>query len=198
MFDVRWINPFNPVAPFLPIRSAVDPRGHCRTAQFFDALAPSSSGTSASDNMSSPHGCRCPNCDHYSISLPTEETNPVAIKPTERDPLPCRLPGYEMDKRLDLLAEGQIAIERALKSLDQKLADLQQRLVAGETRREWYSIREAAQVLGKAEFTVREWCRHERVNAHKRESGRGGKREWMISHDELDRIRNKGLLPANL
>jgi hypothetical protein len=172
--------------------------GPASHARYFAAHASSPSGTSASDNLSSPHGCRCPNCGHYSLSLPTEETNHTGIKPNECEQLPSRLLGFETDNRLDLLAKGMIAIEQTLKSLDQNISDLQQRLVAGETRQEWYSIRAAAQFLGKAEFTVREWCRHERVNAQKRESGRGGKREWMISHDELDRIRNKGLLPANL
>ncbi len=69
-------------------------------------------------------------------------------------------------------------------------------LVAERTVKDWYSTREIAEILDKAEFTVREWCRLGRVNAVKRATGRGNTREWMISHDELIRSRNHGLLPV--
>ncbi len=82
-------------------------------------------------------------------------------------------------------------IEATVKSIESLLQD--QRQV-----KEWYTVAEAAQALGKADFTVREWCRHGRVNAHKRPCGRGRSQEWIISNDELERIRNKGLLPAGL
>jgi Helix-turn-helix domain len=62
--------------------------------------------------------------------------------------------------------------------------------------KEWYSTSEVAKLLGKAEFTVREWCRLGRINARKRDSGYGRASEWMISHQELERIRNYGLLPV--
>jgi hypothetical protein len=64
--------------------------------------------------------------------------------------------------------------------------------------KEWYTVAEAADVLGKAPFTVREWCRHDRINATKRNTGRGRALEWMISHQEIERIINKGLLPARM
>jgi hypothetical protein len=51
-----------------------------------------------------------------------------------------------------------------------------------------------AQILGRAEFTVREWCRLGRVWASKRQCGRGNAKEWIISHEELTRIQNEGLL----
>jgi hypothetical protein len=68
-------------------------------------------------------------------------------------------------------------------------------LVAQQTIKEWYTTDEAAEILGKAPFTVREWCRHRRVAAAKRDCGRGGAKEWIISHEELQRIKNAGLLP---
>ena len=71
-----------------------------------------------------------------------------------------------------------------------------QELVARRTIKEYYSTTEVASQLSRAEFTVREWCRLGRVYAEKRLSGRGPSREWMISHEELQRIRNEGLLPA--
>jgi len=57
--------------------------------------------------------------------------------------------------------------------------------------REWYSVAEVAKRLGKAEFTVRQWCRQGRVNAGKQQ--RAGR--WVISHVELERYRRDGLLP---
>jgi hypothetical protein len=68
-------------------------------------------------------------------------------------------------------------------------------LVERQQVRDWYSTDQFAQQVGKAEFTVREWCRLGRVNAEKRKSGRGAYASWVISHDELLRFRRNGLLP---
>ncbi|MBL8797945.1 MAG: helix-turn-helix domain-containing protein [Planctomycetia bacterium] len=69
-------------------------------------------------------------------------------------------------------------------------------LVQQRTVKAWYTTAEIAQLVGKAEFTVREWCRQHRINAQKRACGRGPVREWMIAHEELVRIQNFGLLPV--
>ena len=70
------------------------------------------------------------------------------------------------------------------------------RTLAGQrTGKAWYSPAEAARLLGKAEFTTREWCRLGRIHARKRSSGRGRSKEWMISAEELTRVQNEGLLP---
>ena len=61
--------------------------------------------------------------------------------------------------------------------------------------KEYYSTTEVAEILNKAEFTVREWCRLARIKAEKRLCGRGRSQEWMIAHAELTRIQNEGLLP---
>ena len=68
-------------------------------------------------------------------------------------------------------------------------------LVEQRTVKDWYSTAEVARLLGKAEFTVREWCRLGRVRAEKKKSGRGPASEWIISHAERTRVRNEGLLP---
>ena len=65
-------------------------------------------------------------------------------------------------------AELAYLIER----LDRIEATLQQLLVH-RTVKEWYGTAELAKILGKAEFTVREWCRLGRVRACKRPCGRG-------------------------
>ena len=85
-----------------------------------------------------------------------------------------------------------------LDDLTTRLARIEQTLdllVQQRTIKNWYSTSEIAQVLGKAEFTVREWCRLGRVRAEKKKCGRGVAGEWVISHEELSRVRNEGLLP---
>jgi hypothetical protein len=69
-------------------------------------------------------------------------------------------------------------------------------LVGQRQVKEQYCTAEVAEILGKAEFTVREWCRLGRVRARKRRCGRGPAGEWTIAHDELVRIQNHGLLPG--
>jgi len=69
-------------------------------------------------------------------------------------------------------------------------------LVERQLVREWYSTDQFARQVGKAEFTVREWCRLGRVNAEKRKSGRGAFPAWVISHGELLRYQREGLLPV--
>ena len=76
----------------------------------------------------------------------------------------------------------------------EKIEEAISALVSEKSVKEWYTTAEVAKMLDKAEFTVREWCRLGRVFASKRDCGRGNAREWIISHDELQRIRNEGLL----
>lgn len=91
-------------------------------------------------------------------------------------------PAVDMGQLLERLCR----IESALDQLLQR-----------QTVKEYYSTAEVAAIVGKAEFTVREWCRLNRVYAEKRQTGRGRAKEWIISHQELTRIRNEGLLPLD-
>ena len=84
----------------------------------------------------------------------------------------------------DDVAEQLHRIEQMLQLL------IQQRIV-----KEWYTTAEVAHLLDKAEYTVREWCRLGRIHASKRQYARGAYPEWRISHVELIRIENEGLLP---
>ena len=68
-------------------------------------------------------------------------------------------------------------------------------LVARQTIQEWYTIDEFATLVSKAPFTVREWARHGRIQAVKRQSGRGAFSAWVVSHAELQRYQREGLLP---
>ena len=83
-----------------------------------------------------------------------------------------------------------MTIEERLESIENLLLALVER----QQVREWYTTEQVAQLLGKAEFTVREWCRLGRLRAEKRASGRGAYPAWVISHAELLRYQREGLL----
>ena len=67
-------------------------------------------------------------------------------------------------------------------------------LVERQQTKEWYSVEEFARIVGRSEFTCREYCRHGRIRAEKKESGRGAYASWAISHAELLRFQREGLL----
>lgn len=93
-------------------------------------------------------------------------------------------------------ADSQPArVDNGLEQRLDRMEAMLERLVRERTIKEWYSTAEVAQLVGKAEFTVREYCRLGRINARKRPCGRGRSQEWIVSHAELQRIRNEGLLP---
>ena len=78
-----------------------------------------------------------------------------------------------------------------------RIESLLTQLVERQQTKEWYTTEELARLLGKAEFTVREWCRLGRIRATKRQTGRGAYPGWAISHEELLRYQKEGLLPLS-
>jgi hypothetical protein len=86
-------------------------------------------------------------------------------------------------------------VETELLERLKRIEDAIGRLTQKRSAKDWYSVGEAAEVLERAAFTVREWCRLGRICASKRRCGRGNSLEWMISHAELNRVQNEGLLP---
>jgi Helix-turn-helix domain len=82
--------------------------------------------------------------------------------------------------------------EERLSRIENLLAEL----VGRQRVKDWYSTSEVGDILGKSEYTVREWCRQHRVRAGKRACGRGRAKEWIVSHDELTRLKNEGLRPV--
>jgi hypothetical protein len=83
-------------------------------------------------------------------------------------------------------------------TIDERLGKIEAMLlvlVERQPEKEWYSIEEFARIVGRAAFTCREWCRHGRVQAEKKVSGRGAHSSWVISHAELVRYQRNGLLP---
>jgi hypothetical protein len=76
-----------------------------------------------------------------------------------------------------------------------RIENLLKELAGHRVKKDFYSTAEVARIFKRAEYTVREWCRNHRVVADKKLCGRGNTFEWKISHDELERIKNDGLLP---
>ena len=77
----------------------------------------------------------------------------------------------------------------------ERIESLLESLLEQRTVKDWYSTTEVARILGKAEFTVREWCRLGRIYAEKQSSGRGSSFAWAISQGEVLRFQREGLLP---
>jgi Helix-turn-helix domain len=83
-----------------------------------------------------------------------------------------------------------------LARLESRLAEVLELLLDQKTVKDWYTTAEVGEILGKSDYTIREWCRLGRVAAQKRACGRGTASEWIISHAELVRLRNEGLRPT--
>ena len=82
-------------------------------------------------------------------------------------------------------------------TLEQRLEQIEAMLillVERQQSRAWYSVEEFSRIVGRSEFTCREWCRLGRIQARKKDSGRGAHAAWAISHDELQRYQREGLL----
>ena len=82
-----------------------------------------------------------------------------------------------------------------IEAMETTLQEIYDLLANPAPKRDWYSVAEVASMLERADFTVREWARLGRIHASKRPCGRGATNEWMISAEEVDRVRNEGLLP---
>jgi hypothetical protein len=83
------------------------------------------------------------------------------------------------------------AVLERLERIESVLEELRRQ----RTIKDHYSTSEVAELVGRSEYTVREWSRLGRVRAEKRVCGRGAAGEWMISHEELTRLLSEGLLP---
>ena len=86
-----------------------------------------------------------------------------------------------------------MTIEQRLEKIEAQLAVLVER----ETVKDYYGVAEFAALAGRAEFTVRQWCRLGRIVALKKKSGRAGHSGWAISHFEWQRYQREGLLPVS-
>jgi hypothetical protein len=89
------------------------------------------------------------------------------------------------------MARDDVDIEGRLNRIEGLLA----KLVSGRPDQDYYGTARVAEIVGKAEFTIREWCRNSRIRAEKRDCGRGRSKEWLIPHAELQRYLTHGLRP---
>lgn len=90
------------------------------------------------------------------------------------------------------LSERLDGIERHLEAIEDQISKSAQEEAPV---REYYSVQEFAELVGRKEYTVREWCRFSRINAEKCDTGHGDTKNWKIPADELQRYRDHGLLP---
>jgi hypothetical protein len=89
----------------------------------------------------------------------------------------------------EMASDEKPTTEERLAIIEALLRDL----VGQKQAKDFYSTAEVAERAGRSEYQVREWCRTGRLEALKRNSGRGRSKEWMISHDELVRYQSHGL-----
>jgi hypothetical protein len=80
-----------------------------------------------------------------------------------------------------------------LKKMQQQMDRIEKHLAAPAAGAS-YTSEEAARELGKAEWTVRQWCNKGQAQARKIH-GRGRTGEWRLLHEEVVRLRNEGPLP---
>lgn len=101
----------------------------------------------------------------------------------------------DLGPQLAAMLHALLQITERLGRIEERLEQLHETSRPPEPAKEYYTTQEAAKILGKRPYTVREWCRLERVHAQKALSGRGIDEEWRISREEIERIQNEGLLP---
>jgi excisionase family DNA binding protein len=86
--------------------------------------------------------------------------------------------------------DALVAAVAETQALQREIRDL---LVSQRTVKELYTTVEVAELIGRSEYTVREWCRKGQVQATKAPNGRS----WLIAHAELTRLRNHGPAPEH-
>jgi len=114
---------------------------------------------------------------------------PEAKKPSKRLRNGARNPDtVELMRRIE-------AIEGRFDRVEQVLHQLHDLMAAKKVIKDRYTVKEVAAIVGRKAYTVREWCREQRLLAEKAMCGRGSEQSWLISHDELTRYQNEGLRP---
>jgi excisionase family DNA binding protein len=97
---------------------------------------------------------------------------------------------------ITLGSEHLLLLDQRLARMEAALAELRDLLVGQRSTKDFYTTKEVAEILSRKEYTVREWCRQGRIRARKKFCGRGKGGEWLVSHEELSRLRNERLLPC--
>lgn len=97
-----------------------------------------------------------------------------------------------LQRQVDAIAKSVADLDVTLRA---GLAEILSRLPDAERAnpKAWYTVNEFAEAVGRKPYTVREWCRFGRIEARKRDTGKGIKEEWEISREEMARYRDHGL-----
>ena len=82
-----------------------------------------------------------------------------------------------------------------LKKIESTDLEIEEMMKGRVRQKDSYTVYEVAELLGKVKFTVREYCRRNRIFAAMRARGRIVTKEWIVSADEVERIGDEGLLP---
>src|SRR4051794_30181985 len=94
------------------------------------------------------------------------------------------------------MSEAEISeLVARLERLDAKVNELKDLLLTQKAVKEHYTTEEVARIVGKAEFTVREWCRLGRIRAIKKWSGRGKHQGWAIPTRRSSDTSGRGCCP---
>jgi hypothetical protein len=107
----------------------------------------------------------------------------------------CCTDGHTRDEQRRTAMNVDVSLFQEIRDRLAAVESALQLLVAQRTVKDWYTTAEVAELLGKAEFTVREWCRLKRIHCEKRNSGRGPHNSWIVSRLEIERLQREGLLP---
>jgi hypothetical protein len=95
------------------------------------------------------------------------------------------------DGHSDLVLQAVLLLGQQVASLDKKLAEIHQVVLAQKVEKEWYTTSELAEALGKSQYTVQErWCNEGRIECEK--DPENGK--WRIPGCEFRRLVGGGAL----
>lgn len=103
---------------------------------------------------------------------------------------------HEVAERIESLETCMMQVATRMERIESVLVELHELVTNRQTIKESYTTQEVAKILNKKPYTVREWCRLQRIKAEKTMCGRGSEIEWRISHEELVRYQNEGLRPV--
>jgi len=95
---------------------------------------------------------------------------------------------HDLQPRVGALEAIEVRLE--------KVQELLELLAVGTLgQRKFYTTKEFALLVNRAEYTIRELCRLGRIKCTRDKAGRGGYGAYRISHEELLRFQDEGSLP---
>jgi len=99
-------------------------------------------------------------------------------------------PKMESDNS-DLVLQAVMLLGQRLTTLEEKVGEIHQVILAQRVQKEWYTTNELAEALDKSHFTIQErWCNDGRIECEK--DPNSGK--WLIPGQEYRRLVGGGAL----